>query len=145
MNLWKQERDRVVERTLAFVEDVIAAKDVITTKATSTDRASAWTTLVAEARTSPELETGAAPKPGSAPSTASETSAAEKSAVVAPLGGAVARRIETSMQDERDEIVRRVTEFRNLQIRIKQQREQYCNAVLAKTRAALSRPVMPPR
>jgi hypothetical protein len=41
------------------------------------------------------------------------------------------------MRDERDEIIRRVTAFRELQVRIGQERRQYCDAVLAKTRAAL--------
>jgi hypothetical protein len=43
------------------------------------------------------------------------------------------------LRDERDEIIRRVTAFRDLQIRIGQQRRQYYDAVLAQTRAALGR------
>jgi hypothetical protein len=44
---------------------------------------------------------------------------------------------ETSMRDERDEIIRRATAFRELQIRFGAERRQYCDAVLARTRTAL--------
>ncbi|HEY0331286.1 MAG TPA: hypothetical protein VGC77_19565 [Rhodopseudomonas sp.] len=48
-----------------------------------------------------------------------------------------ARRSELDAASERADIVRRVAAFRDHQIRIRQQREAYYDAVLAKTRAAL--------
>jgi len=57
--------------------------------------------------------------------------------IARPAGQNAARGAGSSLQTERDAIVKRVAAFRNLQIRIKQDREQYCDAVLAKARAAL--------
>jgi hypothetical protein len=64
-----------------------------------------------------------------------------------PVGLIAGTGFGTSMRDERDEIIRRVAAFRDLQIRIGQERRHYCDAVLAQTRAALgdgSKPVTKP-
>jgi hypothetical protein len=107
MNSWKLERDRLVATTMSFVEGVSTV--------------------------------GAAPNELSAlPGKANDQRpAAEVKAASEPVGFIAGTGFETSMRDERDEIIRRVTAFRDLQIRIGQERRQYCDAVLAQTRAAL--------
>jgi hypothetical protein len=73
--------------------------------------------------------------PVSQPSTITErpetvTGGAAASAVTVPM-------LEDRRRAERDEIVRRVAAFRDLQIRIGQERRQYCESVLAETRIVL--------
>jgi hypothetical protein len=77
------------------------------------------------------------------PPAASEPVAARRFGAAAgtPDGGFIAgTSFEGSM---RDEIVRRVTAFRDLQIRIGQERRQYCDTILAETRVALGHGVEP--
>jgi hypothetical protein len=45
--------------------------------------------------------------------------------------------VEDTMPSERADILRRVAAFRAHQAKIRQDREKYCNEMLAKTRAAL--------
>ncbi|NEW92189.1 hypothetical protein DY468_09525 [Rhodopseudomonas sp. BR0M22] len=47
--------------------------------------------------------------------------------------------------DERDEIAKRIAAFRNLQIRLKQEREEYYERTLARARAELAPDAKPRR
>jgi len=125
MKLWKQLPDGAGERKLELVEDAAAAEairaDLRETQVKLAIQRSSDSPAVALPLPDVKL---AVESPAPAMPTASGASSPE-------------RRIETSLGAERDEIMRRVTAFRNLQIRIKRDREQYCDAVLARTRAAL--------
>ncbi|KIZ39583.1 MULTISPECIES: hypothetical protein [Rhodopseudomonas] len=65
-----------------------------------------------------------------------EISAIEQTAIG---HGGLGHGLQFDIEMERDEIVKRVADFRKLQIKIKLDREQYCDAVLARTRAVLGR------
>lgn len=54
-------------------------------------------------------------------------------------------RLETSASREREEIAKRIAAFRNLQISLKQEREDYYERTLARTRAALAPNAKQPR
>lgn len=51
----------------------------------------------------------------------------------------------TKALDERDEIAKRIAAFRNLQIRLKQEREEYYERTLARARAELAPDAKSPR
>ncbi|WP_157038784.1 hypothetical protein [Rhodopseudomonas palustris] len=53
--------------------------------------------------------------------------------------------IMTSTADERAEILKRIAAFRNLQIKLRQDREKYYDQTLARTRSLLSQPMKPRR
>jgi hypothetical protein len=123
MKSWKQQRDVIIERRLEFVEAAIAARPTPLDLREAQDKPANQQSLVAVTVAS-ELE-----------DTANPPAVADKPTESAPTG--FHPRADTSMRAERDEIIRRVAAFRDLQIKVRQDREQYCDAVLAKTRAAL--------
>jgi hypothetical protein len=49
----------------------------------------------------------------------------------------------TSAAEERAEILKRIAAFRNLQIKMRQDREKYYDDTLARTRVLLSKPIKP--
>jgi hypothetical protein len=51
--------------------------------------------------------------------------------------------IMTSAADERAEILKRIAAFRNLQIKLRQDREKYYDQTLARTRSLLAQPMKP--
>lgn len=109
MTSWKLERDQLVETTMSVVEGVVAVRAVPNELQVQQSGAINEPPLAGAARASK------------------------------PVGFIAGTGFAISMRDERDEIIRRVTAFRDLQIRIGQQRRQYYDAVLAQTRAALGR------
>ncbi|NVN88013.1 MAG: hypothetical protein HXX15_18190 [Rhodopseudomonas sp.] len=132
MKPWKQQRDGVIERALETVEDVIGAK------ATPIDLRAPSKPAMQPALVEPAVAESFAIE-----RLAVETAAAERSAAIGP--GSFERDSQARLRGERDEIVRRVAAFKNLQIKIRLDREQYCNAVLAKTRAVLGQQAKSPR
>ncbi|MBB1094026.1 hypothetical protein [Rhodopseudomonas pseudopalustris] len=67
-------------------------------------------------------------------------SAAENAATAAPEPD-----IARNAPDERAEILKRIAAFRNLQVKLRQDREKYYDETLARTRKLLSQPMKPRR
>jgi hypothetical protein len=64
---------------------------------------------------------------------------------VAPTSSPPSQGRDRSAADERAEIAKRIAAFRNLQIKLKQDREDYYERTLARTRAVLASKAKPPQ
>jgi len=62
-----------------------------------------------------------------------------------PSASAATPDVVTGAADERAEILKRIAAFRNLQVRLRQDREKYYDETLARTRSLLSQPMKPRR
>jgi hypothetical protein len=108
--MWKEERDLLIAQTMAFVQSVAG-------KTAKADREQARLPLVSP------LQPAAAQRPADA--------TLERPTAVLP-----ARPSPIRQSDLREEIQRRVTAFRARQQAFHRDRNEYCNAVMAKVRAA---------
>jgi hypothetical protein len=68
-----------------------------------------------------------------------------RSALETASASAATPTVVTSAADERAEILKRIAAFRNLQVRLRQDREKYYDETLARTRSLLSQPIKPRR
>ncbi|MBI5129445.1 MAG: hypothetical protein HZA66_08380 [Rhodopseudomonas palustris] len=83
---------------------------------------------------------GTASAAGSTPAVTNPRSASE----IPPASAATPNGV-ASAADERAEILKRIAAFRNLQVRLRQDREKYYDETLARTRSLLSQPMKPRR
>ncbi|ABD06092.1 hypothetical protein RPB_1382 [Rhodopseudomonas palustris HaA2] len=81
------------------------------------------------------------PAPANSPATVPES----RSPTVKAAAPDATPNIMTSTADERAEILKRIAAFRNLQIKLRQDREKYYDQTLARTRSLLSQPMKPRR
>ncbi len=128
MKPWKQ--DRVVGRTLAFVESIIASRP-----APADHEPADWDSVRPDRFARRDAGESATERAAQAAiDTGGQTSPALLSSASPP---GISQRIDDIMQAERTEILRRVAAFRELQVKLRREREQYCDAITARTRAAL--------
>jgi hypothetical protein len=133
---WKQERDLLIAQTLAFVQSV-------TGKVPDADL------VHASVQASPEPKPGLPVKPvlpeASLPKASAVASSETTSPVIleTPVAALPVRRVtplgplpQLNRGDLRDDIRRRVEAFRARQQAFDRDRDEYCNAMMAKARAA---------
>ena len=111
---WKKERDLLIAQTMAFVQSV------------------AGKTAHNDGRTESSLETALPGEPLAVGPAAHSPVAVARPFDVLP----VARLTPINQGDMRDEIRRRVAAFRDRQQLFDRDRDEYCNATMAKARAA---------
>ncbi len=129
MKFWKYDRNKFGENALTLVDDLAA------TEPSPIEQPAV------------RIEQPAAPieQPGAPVETTLEVRVTPPPVVELPVAtnfadSSIAKSIEAGMRAERAEIVRRVNAFKELQLRVKRDREAYCDAVVEKTFAALGHP-----
>jgi hypothetical protein len=135
MKNWAIERDRVVKQALSFVETAAAA-------AAPAKRV----TQIAQPSDTAAPHPTAPPAMMAQPITPAPIISEQVDRIARPVAEATAPKVDSAPphQDrpklsERAEILMRVNAFKNFQIKVRREREEYYEATLAKTRAALGR------
>lgn len=129
MKFWKYDRNKFGENALTLVDDLAVTEPspIEQPAARSEQRAALIDQPVAPVEAI--IEARVAPPP-----------VAELPVATNFADGSIAKSIEAGMRAERAEIVRRVNAFKELQLRVKRDREAYCDAVVEKTFASLRHP-----
>ncbi len=146
MKSWLLERDRVVKQTLSFVEAAAAAMPSRAKPVTEIAQPTALAEPAALLQPPAIAQPAAAAQPAAIaqPITPAPEAVEHITPKPRPIAESAAPKVDSAVAvarpklSERAEILMRVNAFKDHQIKVRREREEYYEATLAKTRAALS-------